>query len=327
MSGVERPQVVVVGAGVIGLTTAVVLAEAGLQVRVDAERPPGGTTSVAAGATWGPFMIGPAERVADWARVSLAVFGELAEESSETGVRLMTGSHQSLAPLAAPEWAVAVGARPCEKGELRPGYIGGWQFRAPVLDMPRYLEWLRRRFERAGGQVRAHRYADLAEARTQAPVVVNCTGAGARTLVPDPEVTPVRGQVVVVGSGALREFFVDETPDAELLYAFPHGDTVVLGGTADRGDASLAPSPETTEAILRRCTAVLPELRGAEVLGTRVGLRPAREEVRLGTERGPDTARSGLLVHNYGHGGAGVTVSWGCAEEVLGLIKADGADA
>src|SRR5579859_3556704 len=107
---VGRPDVVVVGAGVIGLTTAVVLAEAGLRVRVDAERPPGATTSAAAGATWGPFMIGPEDRVAAWAATSMPIFEELAAGPDETGVAVIEGTHQSLTPTRPPRWAVAAGA-------------------------------------------------------------------------------------------------------------------------------------------------------------------------------------------------------------------------
>ncbi|RAG80879.1 FAD-binding oxidoreductase [Streptacidiphilus pinicola] len=321
-SEVGRPDVVIVGAGVIGLTTAVVLAEAGLAVRVDAERPPGATTSVAAGATWGPFLIGPEQRVDGWARSSRPVFEELAERTEETGVALIWGSHQSMTPTEPPRWAVAAGARLCTGTELRPGYVFGWRLRAPVIEMPRYLAWLEQRLARAGGLMRNHRYGSLAEAAGEAPVVVNCSGIGAATLVPDPKVVPVRGQAVLVRhSGELREFFGDDTPGApELIYAFPHGNTAVLGGTTQRGDESLEPSAATTETIVRNCLRVLPELRGAEVLETRVGLRPTRDQVRLEAEESP----GGLLVHNYGHGGAGVTVSWGCAAEVLDLVKQAG---
>ncbi|MET8627855.1 FAD-dependent oxidoreductase [Kitasatospora sp. NPDC004669] len=321
-SEAHHPDVLVIGAGVTGLTTAVVLAEAGLDVRVDAARPPAATTSAAAGATWDPFLINPWARVERWAEASLAVFRHLASEAPESGVRLVRGTHQSSTPAAAPDWALALGARPCTGTELRAGYVAGWRFEAPVIDMPRYLDWLAQRLARGGGRIRSHVYRSLDEARGQAPVVVNCSGSGAAELVPDPAVIPVRGQVVVVRRCGLDEFFCDESlHGAELLYAFPHGDTAVLGGTAEPGAKALTASPATAAAILRRCTAVLPELRGTEVLGSRVGLRPTRSQVRLEAEPGPH----GVLIHNYGHGGAGVTTSWGCAFEVQRLASGDGA--
>ncbi|MFM7282729.1 MAG: FAD-dependent oxidoreductase [Planctomycetia bacterium] len=64
--------------------------------------------------------------------------------------------------------------------------------------------------------------------------------------------------------------------------------------------------------IIERCARLEPGLRDATVLGTSVGLRPARSAVRLEPESSP----AGRIVHNYGHGGAGVTLSWGCAQEV-----------
>lgn len=72
------------------------------------------------------------------------------------------------------------------------------------------------------------------------------------------------------------------------------------------------------EAIVRRCAALRPEIAGARIIDHRVGLRPTREAVRLERELLP-TGR--VLVHNYGHGGAGVTVAWGCAREAAELAS------
>jgi D-amino-acid oxidase len=139
-----------------------------------------------------------------------------------------------------------------------------------------------------------------------AATVVNCTGIGARELVPDEQLTPVRGQVVIVANPGVTEWFVGETDPP--VYFFPHGDTVLLGGTAGH--------TRTGEDIRDRCAEVEPRLKDAPILQTRTGLRPTRPEVRLAVER----LGASTVVHNYGHGGAGITLSWGCAAEVLRLL-------
>jgi D-amino-acid oxidase len=151
-----------------------------------------------------------------------------------------------------------------------------------------------------------------------APVVVNCTGIGARSLVPDEALVPVRGQVVIVENPGIGEFYLDHGDGGDdYVYLFPHGDVAVLGGTAHEGADDLAPRPEVTARILRDITAVFPSLRGARVVAERVGLRPVRPEVRLEAEALPGGR---VLWHNYGHGGAGVSLSWGCAAELTAAV-------
>jgi D-amino-acid oxidase len=103
----------------------------------------------------------------------------------------------------------------------------------------------------------------------------------------------------------------DDHPEG-MVYVVPRGTDVVCGGTAVDGDESLEPDPDEAERILARCREVVPELAEAPVLGHAVGVRPGRTVVRL--------EREGDVVHCYGHGGAGVTLSWGCADEVVGLV-------
>ena len=68
---------------------------------------------------------------------------------------------------------------------------------------------------------------------------------------------------------------------------------------------------------MSKCQSLWPELDRSKVVGVSVGLRPSRKEVRLEVEN--ITGRK--VVHNYGHGGAGVTLSWGCADEVVRLLS------
>ncbi|MFJ9897636.1 FAD-dependent oxidoreductase [Streptomyces sp. NPDC091280] len=309
---------VVIGAGVSGLTTAVCLAESGMKVRVDTDRLPGATTSAAAGAMWDPYLAEPGDLVERWSRETLVELTALSTVA-ETGIRLLEGTQESRVPRELPVWSGLVGARGCLPDELRPGFVTGWRYRAPLVDMPRYLDYLVRRLERAGGSLRRHRYDTLDEALTQAPVVVNCSGAEARFLADDTSVEAVRGRLVVVENPGIRTFFCDDTPAAEdLTYIYPHADVVVLGGTAERGVWELRPDEDAAREIVRRCAAVEPSIAGARVIGHRVGLRPARNRIRLADEWRGDT----LLLHNYGHGGAGVTLSWGCAREITERVEA-----
>jgi D-amino-acid oxidase len=318
--------VLVVGAGVSGLTTATCLAERGLRVLIQAERPPQETTSAVAGAIWGPHLVEPGGRAERWASQTLATLRELATEPG-TGVRIATGI-EAVRPTGAhdtPEDAKfrEIGAyETCTSEDLPGGFAAGWRYSAPLVHMPTYLGYLQERFEKAGGKLTQATVTSLAGAARAAGAraVVNCTGTGANRLLPDPAVTPVRGQVVVVTNPGLTEFFIGRSDaTAELVYVFPHGDKVVLGGTEKPGDWNTGPYPAVAERIRHDAAAVDPRLGDAEVLAHRVGLRPVRPTVRLAAEE--PAGQGGLaVVHNYGHGGAGVSLSWGCAREAAGLV-------
>ncbi|MEV0318420.1 FAD-dependent oxidoreductase [Streptomyces sp. NPDC050658] len=315
MDGANDGDVIVVGGGVIGLTTAVLLAERGRRVRVWSREPAERTTSAVAGALWWPYRIEPAGPVGDWSLQSLSVYEELSARSEETGVRMVDGVQGETRLDDLGPWAARVpGLRATTTAE----YDGpGVWARLPLIDMPVHLRWLRERLEKAGGVVQTRTAESLGEPLAQAPTVVNCTGIGARTLVPDDSVRPVRGQLVIVENPGVRSWFASAKSAAHTsTYFFPQPGRLVLGGTAQEDDWSLEPDPATAAAIVRRCAAVRPEIARARVLGHRVGLRPARPAVRIERElRGGGRA----LVHNYGHGGAGVTVAWGCAQEAARL--------
>lgn len=310
-------ELLVVGAGVSGLSCGVALVEAGFRARIVARELWGESVSSVAAALWLPYLVEPLERVLGWARTSLAAYREIARDAS-SGVRLVPGVQ--VGPLdAPPEWCAIEGIelRPARRDELPPGHAEGFAFVVPVIDTARFLPYLAARFERAGGRIERGAFRSLDEALERAPLVVNASGLGARELAGDRSMFPIRGQVACVARGAAERILLDERDPACMAYVIPRGRDVVLGGVAEVGREELEPEEATTRAILERCVALEPRLAAAEVLRVKVGLRPGRPSVRLELEQ---RAR-GIVIHDYGHGGAGVTLATGCAAEVVELAR------
>lgn len=297
-------RVVVVGAGVVGLSCAVRLLESGHRVDVVARDLPLETTSAVAAAIWAPSRSQHEDRETRWARASFSAFGELVAEDA-AGVVLRLGTEVYRHPAPDPGW-VDPGPRLDRETSLPTGYVDGWTFRCPVVEMPHYLRWLAARVESLGGTITRANLSRLPSA--EGVLVVNATGLASRHFAGDHALAPVRGQVVSVEQVGLDRWWFDSE---DWTYVVPRSRDIVLGGTRDDGEWSRTPDPGTTRAILDRAGRLVPELEGARVLRSRVGLRPARPTVRL--------ERVGDVVHCYGHGGTGVTLSWGCADEVVEL--------
>ena len=305
------------GAGVLGLSCAIRLAEAGYDVEVLTRALPLETTSAVAGGLWMPYKAEPAHRVDAWGRATLLELVRLHGVAPGAGVLLRRGVVLQREPAEPPSWAVAAGDLVDleQVADPAPGYACGLALTVPIVDMPRYLPYLLARLQDAGGQL----------VRTTVPalpadgIVVNAAGLAGGALAGDPDVRPIRGQVVVLDNPGLTRWLSDDDEvDGELTYVLPRQDDVVVGGSATEGDEDLTPDPLLGQRILDRAQRLVPALRGARVRAHRVGLRPGRSAVRVeAVQHG-----RGLHVHCYGHGGAGVTLSWGCADEVLALVAA-----
>ncbi|MFP5346568.1 MAG: FAD-dependent oxidoreductase [Actinomycetes bacterium] len=308
-------RVIVVGAGVVGLSCAVRLAEAGYDTHVLARDLPGETTSALAGGIWQPYLCEPVDDVVRWARATHAELVRVNDEHPEAGVLIRDGVMLLRGlPTEAdkPDWARRaadfVPLTPVR--DPAPGYPGGFAARVPVVDTPVYLRWLAQRLEAAAGTLTRMPVPAL----PNRGIVVNATGIAARALASDPSVYPIRGQVVVLDNPGLTQWLDD---DPGMMYVIPRTDDVIVGGTAEEGSWDTTPDPAEGERLLDKAAAVVPRLREARVRRHVVGLRPARPSVRLDTELLPD----GAVVHCYGHGGSGITVGWGCAGDVLDQVR------
>ena len=312
-------RVIVLGAGAVGLTTAIRLLEAGCDVRVVTAAPIEATTSWITAGIWFPTHVGPPDRVASWGRRTFDVLAGQAG-SPVPGVVMRESLALYREPPGRPDWTAAVGAvRDATVGELPAGYRYGLRFAVPQAEMPVYQPWLARQVLERGGEIVRQKVDDLAElGREGVDAVVNCPGLGARELVGDASVYPVRGQIVRVKNPGVTMSVRDEYHRAGRAYVHPRSTDCLLGGTLDEDQWDTTPDPAVAESILARCAEIVPEVAGAEVIESLAGLRPGRPEVRL--EEGTPLVSGVRVVHNYGHGGAGITLSWGCAENVVGLL-------
>jgi D-amino-acid oxidase len=307
--------IAIIGAGVSGLTCGVVFAEQGYRTVIFAKDIGQQTTSSVAAAVWFPYHVEPAHRVIPLALETYQVLLDLAR-FPEIGISLIE-SRQFLrtGEIEIPEWAVLLGASviPSDvEGSLEP-FKSGFSLRVPLMDTTIYLDYLAARFRKAGGEIHANvRFEKLEDVDTKFDLVINCAGIGARELVRDADLEPHRGQVAIVPriEGLSCAIVCDDPP---LMYAIPRTNDCVFGGTNDLSD-NLAADLETTQRIVGECSRVL-KIEKPRVLAERVGLRPFRKSgVRLERCRLRDGR---TVIHNYGHGGAGFTLSWSCAREVL----------
>lgn len=298
--------VIVVGGGVIGLTAAVRLREAGVDAEVWSPVDPADTVSAVAAAVWYPTHTDYDPRVLAWGRATYDEFTRQAARGVPGLLLRPTRNLEFATGADLPWWApadVTIGPAAAPYGrEVR--------FTAPLAEMGTYLPWL-------AGQVTVRRrgVASLAEALAEAPVVVNATGLAAGGLCGDPDVYPARGQIVLLRNPGIETSVRAEGDPG--TYAHPRAADVVCGGTFEAGQWDLTPSPRVRDAVLGRVRRLVPELAGAEVVGERVGLRPCRRG-------GPRVEAEGRVVHAYGHGGAGMTLCWGTADEVVRLVREAG---
>ena len=302
----------IVGAGVSGLTCGVAFAERSFRTKIFAEHVGTQTTSGAAGALWFPYDAEPADKVIPWALATYKVLVDLAKDPGSGVSMIELRQYCRSGKIEIPDWASSFVIPSGVEGSLNVSiFKSGFAVRVPLMDTTIYLDYLAKRFEKAGGGIKEGMHFESLN-DVDGDLVINCAGIGARELASDPDLESHRGQVAIVPKidNLERAIVCDYAP---LMYAIPRTNDCVFGGTNDVSD-DLNPDPATTKAIVAECSRVL-KIENPRVLRERVGLRPFRKSgVRLEKEKLSDGR---TVIHNYGHGGAGFTMSWGCAENVL----------
>jgi D-amino-acid oxidase len=308
-----KHRVAIVGAGVSGLTCGLVFAERGYRTAIFAREIGQQTTSGAAAALWFPYDAEPANKVIPWALGTYRTLIDLAR-NPDSGVSMIELRQFSRTQeIQIPDWAISFGAHaviPSEiEGSLK-SFKTGFSLRVPLMDTTIYLDYLAARFRKAGGEANVDVCVKkLEDIDPKFDVVINCAGIGARELVHDADLEPHRGQVAIVPRIKDLSYAV-VCDDAPLMYAIPRRNDCVLGGTNDLSD-DLVVDSATTARIVADCARAL-KIEKPNVLAERVGLRPFRKSgVRVERDQLQDGR---AVVHNYGHGGSGFTLSWGCAE-------------
>lgn len=338
-----KKSVAVIGAGVSGLTCGVLFAERGHRTTIFAEETGDRTTSAVAAAIWFPYDAEPADKVIAWALATYKILVDLSRDSRSGVTMIEQRVFSRTGEIPIPDWAIPLGAsvilseveewsglgsrdidgravRPSERERTSQsltifpsGFASGFAVKVPLTDTTIYLDYLSNRFVKAGGSINGNvRFEKLEEVDREFDLVINCAGIGACSLVPDLDLEPHRGQVAIVPKIDNLDYAV-VCDDSPLMYAIPRANDCVFGGTNDVSD-DLNVDPVTTSHIVAECSRVL-NIGNPKVIAERVGLRPFRKS---GVRVEPEKLRDGrVVIHNYGHGGAGFTLSWGCAENVF----------
>ncbi|KAJ7484849.1 FAD dependent oxidoreductase [Mycena galericulata] len=351
----NRRDVFVVGAGVIGLSTAIRALEAGFDVTIFAETFPGDEKTIKYTSSWAGAnhisVEAPNALLHQLERETLPVFLDLIKEDPLIPVMLSPDEQKKSDDL----YKSYSDFHTLESRELPDGVVHGAAFSTIFIDVPRYLPYLMNRFLSGGGRAFRATLPSLSAllAEKERPVLspisgaippalfepaalINCTGIGALSMgdVLDANIYPTRCEVLIIRAPWVNHGMFYRYKDSHLSYIIPRqsGD-VILGGTYQVNDWHPHSRPETVRLIKERGIEAYPELlplakrelrniEDLDVVEECVGLRPTRKGgVRLEVTSLTVGGKVFPVVHNYGHGGAGYQSSWASAKFAVELLK------
>jgi D-amino-acid oxidase len=309
-------KIAVIGAGIIGLTSALRLLEKNFVVAVFARDFMNGLASRAASAVCIPYKALPLDSVLKWAHQSLRVFPTLGPACGIQYRDIVEYTKEASIPV----WAQLMGQHRDLHADVLPApYTHGFSSKMPIIDSSLFIDFLIARIKALGGVIIKKAFNTLEDVNPNFNIIINCSGVGANQLVPDEKVFPIRGQYMLIDKPAgLEKITLAHIDENNYILIVPRTNDCWLGGNAINNNWDMTPDPAFSLTLLKWAENVEPLLKNANVRYTGVGLRPGRDVIRLATERIPD-GRS--VIHNYGHAGAGFITSFGCADEVVELAQ------
>ncbi|RYG67980.1 FAD-binding oxidoreductase [archaeon] len=259
-----------------------------------------------------------------WGKFTFEFFRNeyISSSGAKSGVQLITAytlfeEHEDDTP---PSWSSIVfnfnhlGREELRNMGIPEPYVKGYSYATYVVDQKYFLQHITRKLQGMGVRFEQRRIDSLSEpSLSNYDLIINCTGMGAYDLLNDKEMYPVRGQVLRVRAPWMKNvWFFGKT------YIIPNLDNVVVGFTAQKGNWDTKVNIEDTKNILDNCAKVFPSIKEAAIDNAWVGLRPGRAPLRLESEVITNAQDKQVQVtHCYGHGGSGITLCLGCAQDVL----------
>jgi D-amino-acid oxidase len=339
----------VVGGGIVGLTTGVFLELEGYDTRIYTKEVPYEDTDIPSLATnYAAASVKPVvvdeDDIGELTRVSEAFYERLEPNTDAvfTQDNLELYGYDNEEPVYADSLRKYRTLDEYDGVVPEPddGVVDGWVHEIFFVEMPRYVPALVDLYESEGGAVERRSVAKDEVPSLPGDVVVNCTGYG--NLFEDDAVVARRGHLVNVGTdGRMADedgerfsysYYLNE--DA-FVYAYPREDCLLLGGSEQEGhevdgewvgeyaERTLSTDGEDVPARIVELNREIIESKCGVDIGPlpkrgRAGYRPYRSG---GVRTEKETYDGKEVVHNYGHGGAGVTLSWYSANKAYNLIS------
>lgn len=312
----RKMSVAVVGGGIIGLHTALEAVRQGHAVRLYCPPDLTQTCSFKAAASFKPHAIVYDPRVHQMLLDGWEAYVQIAKDPT-SGVRLHTHWEAASAPKPLVQYlAVMRSLHLVQARENIPGYYAhAWRYSTFFIDTSVYLPWLQKTLQALGVQfVDIEPFQKLADLATLTEeVVFNCTGLGARELCADRDLVSMKGQVVLIDPQPGMDWSIS----ADGFYVYPRAQDTVLGGTTEENCATILPDHAVAQLLVRANNRILPHITLADVREVKVGLRPYRQ---TGVRVERESVAGKTVIHNYGHGGSGVTMAPGSAKLALSLL-------